>query len=142
MPEQATGNRSQKPEVWNFPPVFGMLGLMNGSEDHQLYLRAGAIRGSGQPDLEWSVDEGVARKVFALWKGLSLQGGALPVAPADGYGGCFLRYGDDLELFAYGGIVTMMTRSRAESRTDGTRSVERYLVSTAPGGIAAFPPVF
>ncbi len=109
---------------------------------HSLYLRAGAIRGSGQTDLVWDVDEGVARKVFALWKGLRPHSGALPIAPANAYGGCFLRYGDDLELFAYGGIVTMMTRARAESRSDEARAIERLLVSTHPQGTPTIAAAF
>ena len=112
---------------------------MNGPESHMLYHRAGAILGSGRQDAEWDVGEDVARRVFAIWKGLRPHMGKLPVARPEGYKGCFLRYGDDLELFAYGGIVTMMTRARAESRADGERSIERFLLATRPDGTMPDP---
>ncbi len=125
--------------AWNIPVLFGIFHDMNAPEGHTLYHRAGAILGSGRNDAEWDVAEDVARRVFALWKGLRQFSGNLPVAQQGAYAGCFLRYGDDLELFASAGIVTMMTRSRSESRVDEDRSVERYLLSTAPAGIRGIP---
>ncbi len=93
---------------------------------------AGAIRGSGQGDLTWPVTEEVAKQVFAVWKVLQLHDAPLPASPRGGYGGCFLRFDQDVELFAYGGVVTLMTRSRSESRRDDHRDIERLLLASSP----------
>ena len=96
---------------------------------------AGAIAFAGRPDLTWLVAEDLVKKLFAEWKSLTSFAGDLPPAPATGYRGCFLRYNDDVELFAFGGVVTMMTRVQTESRTDKARSIERLILDSSPEGM-------
>jgi len=93
---------------------------------------AGAIRGPGEVDLTWKVGEEIAKKIFSLWKRLNPHEGPLPSTTEHGYGGCFFRYSEEVEIFACQGVVTMMTRTRSESRTDDSSSVEQVLLASAP----------
>ena len=92
----------------------------------------GALVFSGRPDPIWSVPDEAARELKSFWAGLQPSVGKLPVAPALGYRGAFLRDAGGREWLAYGGIVTLKTKNVVLSRLDPARQFEKMLLATAP----------
>ena len=102
---------------------------------------AGASIFSGRPDPTWQVQETVARKLLDTWDSLELSTRGCPPAPPLGYRGCFLRCTSDQEWFAYGGVVTLKTSDRYESRRDKDRMFEKKLLASAPDGLFPTPHI-
>jgi hypothetical protein len=98
----------------------------------------GALIFSGRPDPVWRVPDEAARDLQSLWAGLQPSVGRLPVAPALGYRGAFLRDAGGREWLGYGGIVTLKTKNAVLSRLDPARQFEKMLLATAPP--AQLPP--
>jgi hypothetical protein len=61
--------------------------------------------------------------------------GPLPEPKPLGYRGCFLRCGSSGEWLAWGGVVTMKSAGREESRSDTEGLFERLLLDSAPAGL-------
>jgi hypothetical protein len=74
-----------------------------------------------------------------IWEALQLFTGKPPIAPPLGYRGCFLKCPPALEWFAFGGVVTLKTRKKTESRIDKVKAFEKLLLASAPPGM--FPDI-
>ena len=95
---------------------------------------AGASIFSGRPDPIWDVSASLLEKLKGIWEALEVFTGEPPIAPPLGYRGCFLKCLPDKEWFAYGGVVTLKTRKKAEIRIDRARIFEKTLLASAPQG--------
>lgn len=91
-----------------------------------------AVIYSGRPDPEWSISEGDAKQLIALWNASEPYSGQSPAPPVLGYRGVFLRDSEQREWFAYGGVVTLKTPQGSELRPDENRQFERLLLASAP----------
>jgi hypothetical protein len=96
---------------------------------------AGALVFSGRPDPVWEVKPSLGAKLERIWRSLKLEKVDPPPSPALGYRGCFLLGPREREWFAFGGVVTLRSARRAESRRDPSRKFERSLLPSAPAGL-------
>lgn len=99
---------------------------------------AGVSVFSGRPDPVWDVKPALAAKLERIWRSLKPEKIEPPPSPALGYRGCFLRGPRGREWFAFGGVVTLRTASRSESRRDLAKKFEQTVLASAPAGI--LPP--
>jgi hypothetical protein len=90
---------------------------------------------SGRPDPVLKIDDAVSARLKSLWSAMPPFMGTLPVSQPLGYRGCFLRCGSSAEWYAWGGVVTLKTSGREESRIDSERLFERLLLNSAPQGL-------
>lgn len=103
-----------------------------------LFWTAGASVFSGRPDPTWELRPALAAKLEKIWLSLKPEKIELPPSPSLGYRGCFLRGPRGREWFAFGGVVTLRTASRSESRRDPRKKFEQTLLASAPAGL--LPP--
>ena len=97
---------------------------------------AGAQIFSGRPDPVWDVRHAVAKKLVEIWDSLPVANEkAEPDSGHLGYRGCFLRDAAQQEWQAFGGVVSLRTKSRVEVRADRVRKFERALIASAPKGV-------
>jgi hypothetical protein len=98
-------------------------------------LIGGASIFSGRRDPTWTINQGIAGRLKALWDSMEpYTAGAPPSAPVLGYRGSFMRDEAGHEWFAYGGVVTLKGPEGAEARRDEKRAFEALLLSSAPEG--------
>jgi len=105
---------------------------------HRTAWTGGASVFSGRPDPVWDLKPGLAAKLETIWRSLKSDEIEPPPSPALGYRGCFLRGPRSREWFAFGGVVTLRTASRSESRRDPAKRFEQTLLASAPAGL--LPP--
>ena len=96
---------------------------------------AGASIFSGRPDPMWDVGKEVVKKLEEIWGSLESWTGEHPSAPPLGYRGCFLKCEPYREWFVYGGVITLKSGGKPESRKDENRDFERLLLNSAPKGV-------
>ena len=99
---------------------------------------AGASVFSGRPDPVWDLQPALGAKLEKIWRSLKPAEIELPPSPGLGYRGCFLRGPRGREWFAFGGVVTLRSANRCESRRDPLKKFEQTLLATAPAGL--LPP--
>ena len=84
----------------------------------------------------WDVRDGVAKKLVEVWDSLPVvDENAEPEAGHLGYRGCFLRDAAKREWQAFGGVVSLRSKSLVEVRSDPVRKFEKSLIASAPKGV-------
>lgn len=105
------------------------------SHKEQFNCTAGAIIFSGVPDPLWPVENEFFKELEKLWNGMPAFTGGLPDTKPLGYKGCFIKYKEDAEWFAYNGVITKRTIEGHEHRVDTDRRFEKLLLDSAPEGM-------
>lgn len=112
------------------------------SDSKRAAWTAGASVFSGRPDPVWEVKPSIAARLEKIWRGMPLAEIELPPQPALGYRGCFLKGPRGRHWLAFGGLVTLRSarrpESRPEARRDPAKKFERTLLASAPANL--LPP--
>jgi hypothetical protein len=95
---------------------------------------AGVRLFSGRPDPAWTVPSRIAKRLIERWESLPPFSGTPPSPAALGYRGSFLRDGGGRQWLAFGGVVTLESKNKTESREDTGGVWEKLLLATAPKG--------
>jgi len=83
----------------------------------------------------WDLRDAVARKLITIWDSLPMADKKVePAVGHLGYRGCILRDAAKREWEAFGGLVSLRTKSGVEVRADPVREFEKALIASAPKG--------
>ncbi len=90
---------------------------------------------SGRPDPEWTIDESILDEMEQLWAALTPADSELRIPSKLGYRGFQIYRNGDEKWLVYGEMVMRTVRKQLEVRIDSDKSLEKMLLSTAPGGL-------